>query len=89
MGIRVVFQKISVSRNLLRGPAQGGLPNPTASTMGRSGLPPHSQVSRLVTKMSPEGGGSCWGSTMGTLTPKGAGVVAGLLWDASLSREWP
>jgi hypothetical protein len=35
----------------------GGLPNPTESTMGRAGLPPHSPRCPLVTKGSPGGGG--------------------------------
>ena len=33
----------------------GGLPKILESTIERSGLPPHFQVSRLVTKESPKG----------------------------------
>ena len=75
----MVFQNKSVSWKSHRGPAQGGACQRLQRVLwGRSGLPPHSQVSRLVTKRVPRGVASVGGLAMGTLTFKGAGVVLGV-----------
>lgn len=59
-----------------------GLPNSIESTMGRSGLPPHSQ-------MSQGGVASIGASPWGLPHPWGANVEAGLPRKARVSREWP
>ena len=71
----MVFQNKSVSWKFHRTTAWGGLPKIPESTMERSDVPLHSQVSQLVIKRVPRRCGKCWGLTMGTLTLKEADVV--------------
>ena len=67
----------------------GGLPKSLENTIGEGGLPPHSQVSQCDSRKSRSGVACIWDLAMGTSTPKGASMEAGLPRKAKVFQEWP